>query len=571
MSWLFGISGNYNGLEEKAFTNKNLLFSFQSQNLKIFVGGLKENVFYEKINESEGWVVCGIGIKKNQSNYRFMDFNDWKEFLSKEEKNTEELNGHFIIVRWSNNGIKFFNDKLGVRELYILRDKYLTLFSTRLDFFSFLNHRFEINFEEVGSYWLLSFPPSNNSLFKRIVRLSPGGELKISKDGFIKKDNPLIFDFGNESDSNEFIEDLYNITTFPLFQGKDVSLGLSGGLDSRVLLEMFLNSNSKNWQTHFFGSKDLPDVKIAEQISTENNLPYLNLHEPIPNSDFCLSHLKNCIGQLGLTTPASEILIYPNYEFLFNKGWIIIDGGDGEIHRREFLNRILFLAKRTIIKEDPKNLYKLLSFSRADIFNNEALILMEKGAKKQISGLFNSVPKYHNIGLENWLDLIILKYKLPNFTGPSQSLLDSMSIAYMPYIQPHLLELSFRLSLNKKKNGKIFRGILDISVNKLNSYHLVKNSIYYPYHTNSSLKRFILAYKRKVGKYYKDKTSEEFLDVMKEYIFDTLISAEFNSFSYYNHAKIIRMVSEYYEGNKALANQINWWLTFDIWRSIFLK
>jgi hypothetical protein len=571
MSWLFGIAGNYAGSIDKDLIKENLLFSFQSENLKLFVGGLKENVFYEKTSDTEGWAMCGIGIKKAGNKYRFMAFDDWKESTLKDGEDYGKLDGHFIFLKWNNNEITFFNDRLGLRDLYLLKNKHFTAFSTRLDYFTFLNHKSEINIEELSTYWLLSFPASTNSLLREVIRLGPGGKGKITKGEIIKNNNPLIFDFGNNDDVKEFVDELGNFTAFSLSQGEKISLGLSGGLDSRVLLEMLLKSGLKNWQTHFIGSPDNPDVKIAKQISVEKNIPYLNLFNPVPKPSETIKLLKNFIGQLGPVAPASEILVYPYYKILFDQGFRIIDGGDGEIHRREFLNRILFIAKGAVVTKDQEKLYKILSSNKAAIFNHEALTLMRNKAMNKISDLFGQMPECKGIGIENWLDLLILRYKLPNLSGPSQSLLDSVSIAYMPYIQPHLLEFSFHLAVMKKKNGKVFRNILDTGNHQLGSYKLVKNLIYYPYHSNSLTMRLVLALKRKIGKYYKEKTDEELLDIMKEYILDTVNSAEFDSFVYYNQANIKQMVNDYYKGNKSLAAQLNWWLTFDIWRSIFIN
>jgi hypothetical protein len=570
VSWLFGISGIYENSLEKHFVDKNLLFSFQNQNLKIFLGGLKENVFCQKNSESSGWAVCGVGIQKKLSGYSFMDSSDWKEFFSCNES-SENLDGHFIVIEWNNKEINFFNDKLGLRELYILKAKDFIAFSTRLDFFSFINHKFEIDYEELGGYWLLSFPILFNCVFKGIVRLGPGGRGTIS-DGNVEKNNTQLgFDFSGKTKPAEFINELEDVTTFPLNDKRNISLGLSGGLDSRLLLEILMKSDHKNWQTHFFGASNHPDVKIAKQISMDKNIPYLNLNNPVSNPNACLSLLKDCIGQLGPITPASEILVYPYHKDLFNKGWVIIDGAVGEIHRREFFSRILFKSQKGIIRRDIKKLRKILSFAKGSIFNDGVLNLLEKGAMSHISSMFKLMPEQYEVGLENWLDLVYLKFKLPNLIGPSQSLLDSISIAFMPYIQSHLLELSLPLPVEEKKNGKIFRNILDNSANNLNSYRLVKNAIYYPYRTNSFNLRLYLIVKKRLGLFYKDKISEELLNTMKEYVFDTINSHEFNLFDCYNHSKIRQMVNYYYNGNRKFTNQLNWWLTFDIWRDIFFK
>ncbi|MGE5846602.1 MAG: hypothetical protein ACM34O_07750, partial [Ignavibacteria bacterium] len=233
--------------------------------------------------------------------------------------------------------------------------------------------------------------------------------------------------------------------------------------------------------------------------------------------------------------------------------------------------RILFLARNAILKKDNIKLYGKFSRKRADIFNHQILKLMEHEALHHISNLLDKMPDPENIDAENWIDILMIKFSLPNFTGPSQTLLDSMAVAYMPYIQYSLLGDSFRLSPRKKRNGKIFKDLLKKSEYKLNRYNLVKNSIYYPYYANSLAKRLILIAKRTLGVYYKENAGEQLLHTMKDYILDTINSSEFKHFDYYDHSKIIRMVNSFYKGDQSLATWINWWLTFDLWRAIYFK
>jgi asparagine synthetase B (glutamine-hydrolysing) len=571
MSWLFGIYGKRDSSIEKQFAKNNPYFTFETENLLILTGGLRENIFFEKIDEDSGWIVCGIGIQNEQSIPHFMDSIDWKKLLSVNARCDNELDGHFIVAKWNKYKLQFFNDKLGIRDLFFLQEKSFTSFSTRPDFFKYFNHNFEINFSQFSGDWNLSFPLSINSMFKEIKRLGHGGEAQILNGSVSIKNHPFnyILEQGNEPDA--FVKKLKNITTFPLLNGKRITLGLSGGMDSRVLLEMLLNAGNHDWQTHSIGSSELPDVKIAQQISDAKNIKYQSLNNLLPSSDNCLIHLKDCISQTGPLIPASGNLFYKYYENLFEQGWIIIDGAHGEIHRRESLNKILYFSKNAIAEKDSDSLYKIFSRYKSNIFNQETTVLMEKMAINQISNLFANMPEASEIGLENWLDLLMIKYSLPNLTGPSQSLLDSIAVEYMPFIQYHLMELSFKMQVKEKKNSKLFKEILNKSRHDLNSYPLVKNSTYYPYNAGSFTKRLILRAKRKMNYYYKDNSDVLLLDNMKDFAFDTINSISFNNYEYYDQKKISKNVEEYYAGNKSISGYLDWWLAFEIWRSIYFE
>ncbi len=176
MSWIFGIIGAHNFNLESYLKNHNLLYAFRSEKLSVFAGGLKQNIFYEKLNDSSGWLVCGIGIERNREKYCFADFSSWKSYVSKlqEDNNFGQLNGHYAGIKWKEGEVFFFNDILGIRDLFFLKEKSFTAFSTRPDFFLTLGHKFEPDLKELSGYWLLAFPLTTNSIFKYIERLGPG-------------------------------------------------------------------------------------------------------------------------------------------------------------------------------------------------------------------------------------------------------------------------------------------------------------------------------------------------------------------------------------------------------------
>ncbi len=271
-----------------------------------------------------------------------------------------------------------------------------------------------------------------------------------------KKTDGLNFEFKDELSVEEYIENLKLMTNFPLTLGKKISLGLTGGMDSRVLLEMLLETDSNNWQTHFFGPQDLPDVVTAKRISIDKKIQYQYLQEQISKPDESLKLLKEYIAQLGPTGMASAILFYPFYTSLHDQKIIIIDGGHGELHRRESLNRILFLAENALLKKVSTELYRKFARKRADIFNNHVLNFLENEALGHISNLLDKMPDPKIIGSGNWIDILMIKYSLPNLTGPSQTLLDSIAVAYMPYIQFDLAQGFISYTARGKKKRENF-------------------------------------------------------------------------------------------------------------------
>ena len=68
-----------------------------------------------------------------------------------------------------------------------------------------------------------------------------------------------------------------------------------------------------------------------------------------------------------------------------------------------------------------------------------------------------------------------------------------------------------------------------------------------------------------------DMRIDSMLDMLKEYILDLIHSQEFRNYSGYDVPKIQSMVDCYYAGERHTAHEIDWWLSFELWRQSLKK
>ncbi len=99
---------------------------------------------------------------------------------------------------------------------------------------------------------------------------------------------------------------------------------------------------------------------------------------------------------------------------------MIIDGGFGEIWRREFANRLLLLGRKALLEKDFKRIYSILKHNKADIFSEEVLKEMEKGTIEQIEKLFEEMPDVAKIGPANWIDIFSIRQGSQIIMHPSK-------------------------------------------------------------------------------------------------------------------------------------------------------
>jgi hypothetical protein len=560
MSWLFGYIGDL--AKFKINSPETPIHSYQSSNLLLYVGGNKQTIFHklDKLNSS-CWIAEGVGLKKSGNGYKNLGINDWDDYLSQNEINLNSINGHYVVVKYGNNEIKFFTDALGLRDLYIVKLPAGWGFTTRIDWLKYFINP-EIDLKEFGSRWLLQNQISQNSLIKNATRLVSAnatiinGRLEVEH----KHWKPEI---GKENGKAEFEEILNG---FLSVENKKINLSLSGGLDSRLLLSLLSNVNFGNWETHTFGDPDHPDSQIArdlmKSIDLENNI----INDVIPSSTKTEDLLNNYAVRSIVTNPVSSILNLRFYERISDELKIIIDGGFGEIWRREFANRLLYLGKKALQDRNVERIFELLKHQKANFFNDEALNEMKTGALNQISNIIQESEDVQNIGVGKWIDLFSIKTRLPNYYAPEQSRVDDFVTSFMPFVQKDLLKVLFNLKDSDKNNGNLLKEIIKKNSPQLTHIQLVKGNITHTFNSSSLNARLNATIKHRLGKYYKSNLSTELIYSAKDFILDFLHSSSVRTYEFYDSNKIEKLAKGFSNNDKGIISELDWFLSFELFR-----
>ncbi|MDH5683565.1 MAG: hypothetical protein OEZ20_03765, partial [candidate division WOR-3 bacterium] len=309
-------------------------------------------------------------------------------------------------------------------------------------------------------------------------------------------------------------------------------------------------------------------VIIAQRIAQENNLQSVYFNAPLPKPDDCLVILKEYIGQTCANEPASTFLKLRYYPIIHSQNKFIIDGGFGEIWRRQYLNRLLKRGKKALLSGNPRLIYPYLLRQRASIFNEDVIRTMHRGIENQIESLWNTMPKIEEIGEENFLDLMAIRTRFPNSGCYEQARMDCEVLNYMPFAQPSFLQMLFKTPLQLRMNGKLLRQIIYKHYPALARYPLVKNNTTYPFYFSTIPAWGWTKFKAKLGLSFVDPSVIEFLSVMKVFIQDIIHSDKVKNYSAYDYPAILNLVEQFYSGKKELANELDWWLSFELFRRI---
>jgi hypothetical protein len=510
--------------------------------------------------------VCGVGIIRRDNKLRLANNYEWKKYISPGNL-PGEISGHYVAFSWDAHEVKIETDKLGLRDIYYAEIPGGIIISTRVDWIAKYK-KLEIGFSEFSTRWLLFNQISHNSIVKGCSRLVAGQKIRIDiktlriyrvTDSF---KYPAIL---REKTSLDSI--LSEYLSIPDNEKKKLSLSLSGGMDSRVILSILLKMQLKDWDTHTFGTHSHPDSEIAEAITEKLNVPHFQIDEKLPGPDETLCRLQEYTNTTLVNNPASAIKQLLNYSRLNSADSIITDGGFGEIWRREFLFKLQVKGKNAVINKDSKLILGHMKHFRADIFEENTNRLMEGSAIEQLNEMMGIIPSPSEIGIENWLDFFAIKTRLPNYYGHEQARLDEYVTSFMPFVQQDVLDLLFSYRVNQRKNGKLFRKILSGNCPALKTFPLVKGTIKNPFVLNSLQARIYSFIRKKFSKnVYINKNNIDFLNMFRDYLNDIINSRGFSNFEHYDHDKIKKLVGDFYKGNTSRANELDWFLSFELFR-----
>ena len=510
-------------------------------------------------------MVVGLGIKRQDDRCRFLDAQDWRAILAVADPDLSRLDGHFVVVRRRGDVAEAFTDPLGIRKLSVCKSSHGIAFATRLDLLVRFLGRFAIDFGQFGAHWLAVNQMSTDSQLQGIERVGPGGHLRIKEGQYSVASKRFTARFNGEDPRGSTFERTLSAYCRPA-PNERVSIGLSGGFDSRLILAV-----RPSGPAHVIGHADHPDVRVAQHIADAEDVDLTCLYEEAPGQDQCLAMLTHWVTLTQVVAPAHAPLRYRWLPAMGRRGLISIDGAGGEMARRNYMNKVVHMGKRALRRNQAATVLELLRVPRAGIFNKDAVASMTHGAIEQITRELEALPTDSRLSAENLVDLLCLRTRIPNFFGFAQAWLDEALPAYMPFSQPAVLRAAMQVPLRLRRNGRLFMQIISSRHPRLATYPLAKGFATYPYGTSKLAAWALMRVKKGVGRVHQLTESRQFLERVRPFALDVAHSSSVRNYHAYDPPRIARLVTEYYSGDIRRAQEVEWWLTFEMWRRMLTE
>lgn len=567
MSWIVGIIGESIPTETVAQIKKLSAFTLKSIDIpsKFFamMGGNDHTLHCVHHADDSYTLITGLGIAESDHSSSILTSQEWEKLVTPDMPNIGHLNGHFTIVRYRKHSVECYSDRVGLRTLYFALSNHGWVFSSRLSWIRELTDHSEIDWSRFGSKWLCGQSFSYDAPLGDVQRLPPNGhavirhsQLTIRSSLWIEPSSVVHSLPGETADTLRRLLSISN---------KKFKLGLSGGLDSRVLLS-FLRSRHTEFSAYAFGSSEEPDVQLAQRICREFNIPFQLLNDEFPAEEECLSLVTKSVQQSNLTGPASSAVRLRWYPALAENKSIVIDGGNGEIARRQFFTLVKLRASKFLIDSDAERLFPYLTALKPDIFTPETNRLMEQGTLSELTSMFRFLPRPESIGIDTFLDLLAVTMRIPNIACDEQARIDEHLVNFMPFSQPDFIAGAMQLPVVERQNNRLFKTMIRHNDSVLARYPLVKNNTSYPYSLSTLQSRLYIKGKDFLMRKKTDPVVHAFLERIRSVVFDALLSQSVKQYPHYNYQSITRYVEGYYAGKKEYGAAVDWWFAFELWR-----
>tara|TARA_B110000971_G_C20037138_1_gene515020 strand:- start:4002 stop:5861 length:1860 start_codon:yes stop_codon:yes gene_type:complete len=211
------------------------------------------------------------------------------------EKMLDKINGMFAFSIWDKNKDTLFiaRDRLGIKPLYYHTNKNGLIFSSTLN--SMINlYEKEIDEDSILFYFFTGYVPSPKTIWKNFYKLEAGHYITIKNNNIkIKKYWDISVNEDNKINSKNINTHFEKIKETILHSNKiqsrsdaNVSVFLSGGIDSSIIAKLYAKNSNKKFNTYtldFEGKKNKEIDNVKSLIKDNKNIN--NIYEVLSLSE----------------------------------------------------------------------------------------------------------------------------------------------------------------------------------------------------------------------------------------------------------------------------------------------
>lgn len=468
MSWLYGYFAKEH--EPQAPVLRGYDYCFESRQLKLYAGGTRNiRVFDNPSAPNDKVFILGDPILRQGEDFRYPELADWAQLLQNESR-LNTLDGHYLILIASENGIRAYNDPLCKRSLWIHKGKDSYFFCSEIALLKEAK-RAELDLKRFGAYWHSLFPAhkrhytvSTQSYFKDTDMLYQFGSLRLTKDEYTL--HHRLFEIPDEKlDIHNLLK---NMTLLPLKAGKKLTVGLTGGMDIRALSAIYLGSGL-GFNTAHFGDDSTRDFALAREIAAYFKLPFrhISLAEATGGWEQVQEYIYT--RGFGFNPASSRLMAY--FPILGQESEVFVSGCFGELYRFRFMAahiKSIFSLKRP----DYHSFFNYLYLQPPSCFIPEVNKALYEGFREELAEGVKSLPPASSMPAPMWMNLLLTRFCPHTMYMPDLCYIDHHILDFMPYLQPSLAGQHWHYGYGNQLNEALHRHTIKHNAPELSRFDL---------------------------------------------------------------------------------------------------
>jgi len=359
----------------------------------------------------------------------------------------------FLVVRDKSTGI--FNcliDNSGLFQAYYSKNRVSTSFLhlakmenlTAAD----LDRRAVVEFIHLGNIFF------NRTFFDSIKKVDGNQILRSDSSGnitILPKKLPPLFD---EPPAETLLDIFAGISKS--IGNRKVSIDLTGGMDSRILVVIF-NQLGLKFETGVYGREDHPDVIISREVSGKLGINHMAVDYSPDNLDYQLEEaFQDCDG---LSDPVLDIITLKlQKERRAKKFDLVICAGGGEI-----FDDFFWLQDYPFYNSRKVHLKRLFEFRFRPYATTPHGLFTKKYAKisKNLAKYFviDLAPRILETNTKTYAD-IFASVRWKEVLGMSMIRYKQIIQYYSPFMEYDVIRLAVNLPIKQRTNSRFLRELL---------------------------------------------------------------------------------------------------------------
>lgn len=361
-----------------------------------------------------------------------------KNCLDDEEPRILEIFGNFFIHIVDNIKKRqyTFIDNSGIFKAYKYKNCISTSFLELVDYFEEISIK-NLDYNSISEFFHFGFSYLGNTLIREIRRID-ANEVFIFQNGenLLKEKNLGSIKSSPKISIKDFFSDLIYSC-----HGKNISIDLTGGFDSRLILSFFQRAKAK-FELATSGLSNNSDIKIASKVASEIKKDFF----PTIHSTKNLNS-KELIRIFELTDSQIDVVTYHrneqyNNERLSRNIEVQISGVGGELYKDFW-----WLQDFPFYKKKKPNFEKLYNYRiESTVFTHS--IFGSKLKKHSLALKGDTILNLKSYLLDTntqTYDNIYYNYKMKTNAGVYISIANSFFFSYAPLLEFELVKIGFGL------------------------------------------------------------------------------------------------------------------------------